>query len=331
MPRPRVPPLDRLRHRFWAHSLRAEVARKARAKEAGDSARPDLPWAKLGRLLIDKSTKARQLVPRDWRFQGLHGVAAKGDDPRRVVIRVAEGEMEIGVPSWAKAVTRRKSGRKSGDDHEHDRLPLATGTPQRSGRKFRYAELPLDLIELGELVCPGSSKWEVAPLWAFASEYVPGLEEIRLLISKLMQKLDLIAPTIEEHRPYVSASQYEVLAASTNKDKISRYKRSLLLLSERPDAYSTSLLAALVAESFIIDNDVLLDLHRTAFDHAIRQIFADQLMVGVKDQFESIVVSRILGLGWEMPATWHVSSIEAPLIMMDQWRQISKIWNWVRL
>src|SRR3546814_13223568 len=85
------------------------------------------------------------------------------------------------------------------------------------------------------------------------------------LIAYLKHRLRLCSPSLDEYRPYVPAQKFEERSRLTLQQQIDRYAASLAPLASQPSADSLSLLSALVAESFITDHDVLLDLHRDYF------------------------------------------------------------------
>jgi hypothetical protein len=321
MARPQETRLDRLRRRLWAHALRADVERN-RGQQVS--------WALLGRLLVEASTEAGPLVPKGWRFQGIQGVAHRGDDPHRVVMRIPADQTTIRVPSSVSLVRRRKSGRKAPDELELSNESGRGESARSDDEKITYVELPLDLVELGEKVCPGSSFWDYAPLWTIARNTLPRLEDLRVMITRLMSLLDVAAPSTEEYRPYLQAAKYQELASLPTGVRIERYRESLKLISQNPGACSISLLAILVAESFIANNEDLFELHRTAFAESVGHLFADPTLAEFNSEFDELVTLPIARATWELPVTWHVSSLCAPVIRMDEWRRITGTINWVR-
>ena len=96
------------------------------------------------------------------------------------------------------------------------------------------------------------------------------------------------------------------------------------LVIERDNADAFSLLAALVAETFITDQDELHRLHQDAFYEASNRLLNDPLMVDIRSDFERLVVIPILCGEWALPASFHVSSISAPFITQAEFDEIHR-------
>lgn len=269
-------------------------------------------WNELGRKLLSVSSHPEYA---GLRFQALHGVISNGNDPRRIIRRIPLNELEESVPEGSCVVGRRASGRTSADE----------------GQAISYLEIPVDLVECGEKICPGSANWETAYLWRMAMPQLPRLEELRVSISRLKRRLGLYTPSLGEYQPYISPLEFSELEKLSHSRVKARYRDSLKPLIMAKSADAMSLLAALVAESFIIDHELLINLHRDAFSQAVRHLLADTHMADIEKDFQELITARVLMMSWEQPATYHVSSINSPFISMDCWKEITGIQDWVSI
>ena len=225
------------------------------------------------------------------RFQALHGVISDGNDPRLIVRRIPLDELRGPVPEGCCVVKRRPSGRASADE--------------------------------------GSANWETAYLWRLAMPQLPRLEELRLSISRLKHRLGVCTPSLDEYQSHISHQDFSKLAKLSHSRVTARYRDSLEPLIVAKSADAMSLLAALVAECFITDHELLMNLHRDAFSQAVRHLLADTHMADIEKEFQELIASRVLMMSWEQPTTYHVSSINSPFISMDRWKEITGIQDWV--
>lgn len=62
-----------------------------------------------------------------------------------------------------------------------------------------------------------------------------------------------------------------------------------------------SLLVALVAESFITDQELMLNIHQDAFNMASENLLANKHFEDIKQDFYKMVTATILTLNWQMP------------------------------
>ena len=304
MVRPKDEPLIRLSRRIWIRALRRDVDKWA--TEQGASG--DIPWAELGRQLLRVSQYPLYV---DLLFKGILGVVNDGNDPRRIVRRIDVDDTDGTVPEGLSVVARQPSGPASDD-----------------AKPTRYIEFPVDLVECGKDLCPGSEEWEIAYLWRVAMPQLPRLEQLRMVISRLITRLGMHTPSFDEYRPYLSTEEFSELEELSEAEAESRYRQSLepFIAAKSPDAMS--LLAALVAESFITDQELMMDIHRDAFKQASERLLADEYFKDVEEDFTNMVTARILIMNWQMPAAYHVSSINSPFITMDRWKEITGIEDW---
>lgn len=304
--RPKEDPLVRLSRKVWIRAFRTSVAEGAsRDGNFGPGS-----WNELGRQLLSVSSHPDYA---GLRFQALHGVVSDGNDPRRIIRRIPLDELKGPVPKGSCVVKRRPSGRDSADED----------------RAKSYLEIPVDLVECGEQICPGSADWETAYLWRLAMPQLPRLEELRVSISRLKRRLGLCTPSLSEYKSHVSPPEFSKLAKLSDSRGTAQYRDSLEPLIVAKSADAMSLLAALVAECFITDQELLLNLHREAFFQSVRHLLADTHMADIEKEFQELVAARVLITSWEQPTTYHVSSINSPFISLDRWREITGIQDWI--
>lgn len=292
-------PIERFRRKVWIRRLRIEMHQALIAR--GD-ARGITTWAKLQRKLLEPY--GEEVIV--GRLQAILGVVHRGNDPRRLIRRIKEEELAGRVPVGANQVRRKASGPKA-PDHERE--------------KNKYFEIPVDLVDAGEKLLPESADWESAYLWTLAYPVLPRLEELRATIAVLKRRMNLLSPSLDQYRAHVSDKSFEALELLSHHERVARYAESLAPLANSPTATSLSLLAALVAESFITDQEVLLDLHRDAFNQGVNNLLADPLMADIAQEFRDWIAITILTTAWEFPAIYHVSSLTEPFVDLDEWEK----------
>ncbi len=305
MVRPKHEPLIRLSRRIWIRALIRDVDK--RAMEHCSSA--DISWAELGRRLLRVSQYPLYV---DLLFKGILGVVNEGNNPRRIVRRIDVDDTDGSVPEGLSVVMRQPSGPAAND-----------------ARPTRYIELPVDLVECGKDLCPGSEQWETAYLWRVAEPRLPSLEELRMVISRLTIRLGMHTPSFDEYRPYLSIEEFSELEELPEAEVESRYRHSLEPFIAAQSADAMSLLAALVAESFMTDQELMMNIHRDAFKQASELLLADKYFKDVEEDFSNLVTARILVMNWQMPAACHISSINSPFITMNRWKEITGIDDWI--
>ena len=262
-------------------------------------------WAKLQRKLLEDYCDAAV----QGRIQGILGVVNRGTNPRSLVRRIEAKELDFVLPETTALVLRAKSGRRGNK----------TGTKE----KEEYLEIPTDLVEAGECLCPGSSYWEDAYLWRLTAPVLPSLDEIRVAISFLKHRLGLCSPSQEEHSQHLTPLGVAKLSMLSEFEMEDRYAVALVPIAQMASADALSLLAALLAESFITNQKALLELHREAFHQSVEILLDEPLMADIADEFRSWVTDGILDTAWEQPTEQHISSLSAPLISIDDWEAIS--------
>jgi len=228
MVRPKDEPLIRLSRRIWIRALRTGVDGIAAESIASE----EKTWNTLGRQLLHFSAYPQYA---DLRFKGLRGVVDDGNDPRRMVRRIDVLDTDGITPNDAGVVIRRPTRRASSDQD----------------RTKSYLEFPVDLVECGKNLCPGSEQWESAYLWRLSMPELPRLEELRMVISRLTTRLEMHTPSLDEYRPFLPAAEFSQLEQLTDIQIESRYRQSLEPFIRAKSADAMSLLAALVAESLL--------------------------------------------------------------------------------
>ena len=294
-----VYPIERLRWQVWIRRLRIEMHRDLLVQ--GD-ARGITTWAKMQRKLLSQYDQDATIG----RLQGILGVVHRGNDPRRLMRRIREDDLKERAPEGATEVHRWPSGPKA-PDHEK--------------KKHRYFEIRTDLVAAGEKLCPGSADWENAYLWTLAYPVLPRLEELRATIAVLKRRMNLLSPSLDEYQYHMSRKKFEAHEHLSDHERVALYAASLAPLVNSPTANSLSLLAALVAESFIADQEVLLNLHRDAFKQGVDNLLADLLMEDIVQEFMNWIAATILATAWELPAIYHVSSLTEPFVDLDAWEK----------
>jgi hypothetical protein len=309
--RPQVPDLERLCYRVWVRMLRIhpEVRRRC---DAGADVPARGAWARLVPLLfpdLDFDGMERG------HLQGLMGIVREGNDPRRLIRRfeysmlTPEALQSLEKLPGLKFVERRRSGyssRRPGDQ------PIA------------YVEVPLDLVARGEIIAPGSSDWLYAPFWDLGKPTLPRLEDIRAGLLQLKHRLGLCNPSPAELSPFLEIEETARLAAQTLEEQKTAYRESILPLAREPTPDSISLLAGLVAETFTTDQGVLHAIHCDAFALAMERLLQPPILRAVARDFEMLVGARILLGSWELPAFFHVPSLDAPFRTLKEMEQLTQ-------
>ncbi len=312
MARPKDSPLQRLSRRVWIRALRTSFDEKLAEPIESD----ENNWTEFSQQLLAFSDHPKYAA---FRFQGLLGVVNEGNDPRLIIRRIPELETDGIVPDGISIVNRLPPGPTNKDPKADAEQPIS------------YLEFPVDLVECGEKMCPESGHWEVAYLWRLAMPQLPRLEELRMHISRLKTRLGIYSPSIDEYRSYLSTEQFSEREYLSEAQNESRYRQSLEPLIAAKSANAMSLLAALVAESFMTDQEHMLNIHRDAFNMASKDLLANEHFEDIKQDFYKMVTARILTMGWQMPMAYHVSSINSPFITIDSWKKITGIDNWTSI
>lgn len=290
------PLLDRLRNKVWSRALRVQ------ALELG---RPDAAsWSRLARSLMATVSPEAAIG----RVQGLMGVVRHGNDPRRAVRRIDVEELPYELPSSVNVSQRVAGSRHLQDD------PSAKS----------YLEIEVDLVEAGEKLVPGSAAWMTAPFWWLADQELPALEDVRRLITVLKQDLGLVTARTPAANRIGTTAQSPIL---TQRALALRYEESLQLITKNPSASAMSLMAALLIESFLDDQDLLHDMHLAAFRQMVEALLSPSLFGDIRGQFEEMVTSRFLMRPWQ-PPTEHRSSLYAPFLTEAQWHERTGIFGW---
>lgn len=306
--RPAITDLDRLRHRFWIRALLRQSI-----DPIGDDG-VEL-WTPLAGAIFPELQCLKK-----HNLQALSFVRDAGIDPATVIRRIEKFDLEcdpdptvlaacLAMPD-AKWVTRRPSGR------------LAAGEDTKLVTE--YLEIKTNLVELGELIAPGSSDWETAGFWRLAQPRPPQLDTLREAIFELKGRLGLCAPNREQRYSHLSRDALNDLNEADFANHAAIYRSSLTPIVESGKADAISLLAALVAETFITDQAVLHAIHRDAFDEACNILLKDPLMMDINSDFKRLVAMPILCGSWEMPVHFHVSSLNAPFMSCSDFEELQR-------
>lgn len=275
-------------------------------------------WASLERALLMQHGTARTCMKVMGRPQTLIGVAQNGIDPRGMRrVPVAElGRNVLETIALASAV--------DGTLHTAARLPsgpVGKGDPAKAPKD--YIEFEVDLVECGEQLCPGSSEWAKDHLlWTLASPFLPPLDAIREELARLKWSLRMCTPSPQQRQALTDETELSPEAAA------SRYSASLDPLSQRVDVRVLSLLAGLIAESHMVDDETLLSIHKEHFLKAVDLLLEHKWMEDLRRPFERLVRNRFLLCSWESPALQHRGSIHAPYIALAEWERRTGISGW---
>lgn len=241
-------------------------------------------------------------------LQALMGVVRNGTDPERVVRRFRVSELTpaalaaVETLPGVQQVQRRISG---------PAMDRADAGP------VVYLEAPLNLVGRGEAIAPGSADWFFAPLWALAGPTLPRLEDLRLGLLHLKQRLGLCNPTSAELAPYLDRDEQAQLAALSLDELKGKYLASLMPLVNDGSSDALSLLAGLVAETFTTDQSDLHEVHCDVFSLALDRLLSPPFSAAVAKDFKTLVGARILLGSWELPFAFHVSSLSAPFMRTE--------------
>ena len=310
--RPPTPAVDRLKHCTWIRQLRTHQAIRDICDSGGDLPARGL-WSSLASALF--SDLPVEAMKRG-NLQAVTGIVQAGTDPTRLVRRVDPVELDgpaleaIAAQPGAKRVDRCRSGTPKGSKGASPRETVT------------YQQITLDLVAQGERLAPGSADWMSAGFWALAGPALPRLEDLRQGLSALKQRLGLCTPHLEEMLPHLLSIDQVQRARRTEDEWKAAYWGSLVPIANQVGPDSLSLLAGLVAETFMTDQSTLHNLHRRAFAVAMEQLLAQPLMAELAPAFRALVGHRILVGSWELPATFHVSSLTAPFMSTQSFERM---------
>lgn len=233
------------------------------------------------------------------RLQSLMRVVRDGNDPRRAVRRIDVKELPYEV-SDSENVSRRVPGSRDPEDNPDAKT---------------YQSIVVDLVKAGEIVVPGSAAWMTSPLWWLAGPDLPALEDVRGLITDLKAELGLRTARTPKAARLGTTVRPSIL---TQRELAHRYEASLDLITKDPSASGIGLMAALLIESFLDDQDLLQDIHLAAFHRMVEALLSPPHFEDIREQFEEIVTSRFLTRAWPLPAE-HRSSLYVPFMTEARW------------
>lgn len=263
--------IERLANKTWARALRMMVF---------DPLNPNTQihrnnWTSIARLLLKNDED-------EDRFQGLYNVVDKGCDPRKILRRVRiQSDQDIAT-SKGKVVKRKISG-------------AAEKGGKRNTEIFRYDQVSINLVTLGEELAPGSSRWKESMLWRLVeAPYLPSLEDIRRLIRNLLDLHGLCRRK--------SSIVFENLSIADDVSEIAAneilYKKSLEPLCNNQNPDSICLISSLAIESFLIGNDVLFEIHREILCRQFSLFMANPVMNDIAEEFNQKVIDKLVNLIW---------------------------------
>lgn len=250
------------------------------------------------------------------RPQTLVSVAERGTDPRG--IRRVPSEMLTAADMLALASSY------AGDIWSKERLPSGPLAADESRMALEYFEFPVDLVECAEQLHPGSGEWMKDHLiWTLSHPVLPPLDDLREELARLKWSLKLRTPPPLQREAMTGEPAFLPLDQAA-----ARYSESLKALSTQVDARSLSVLAGLIAESHIIGDETLLNIHKEHFQSAVDLLLDHEWMAGLRAPFKRLVASRFIFCSWESPALQHRSSIHAPFIALEDWERQTGVTGW---
>lgn len=303
-------PLVRLQRKTWSRRLRIDHT------QWPQSANEPAGWATLERALLDQNAIAKACREHIERPQTLISVAERGTDPRGV----------RRIPSAVLTPADLEALASSDGNYSwfNERLPTGPLAVDEKRVPLEYLEFPVDLVECAERLYPGSGEWMKCHLiWTLAHPVLPPLDELREEMARLKWSLRLLTPPPLQREAMTDEPAFLPLEQAA-----ARYSASLKVLSTRIDARSLSLLAGLIAESHIIGDETLLNIHKEHFQSAVDLLLDHQWMASLRMPFRRIVTSRFLLCSWESPAFQHRSSIHAPFVALEDWERQTGITGW---
>lgn len=278
--RPSLRPIDRARHRLWAINLLA----MAKTAEAEGRVPPAPLRAKAFRanpLWLERAMRADSmgyLLPSAYRPQSFVGILRNGADPTQCYERVEPHLIE-----------RRDSSTES---HQ---------TPSRRGpMKGRlYDRATFNLVDLGEILLPGSRKVMDADLWSLLQETPRSLYDTHIAVEKLLRQLDL-----------VRVPHAQIKAIESNRLKKLRepmvaggYPTQLKQLHDNHPTFDIdvlSLFANLVHEAYLMGNRELHELHLLAFVSHYKKLASLNIDHQVVNSLSFDIQRKIINQDW-----WH--------------------------
>ena len=285
--------LHRLRRKFWIRALRIQMSQSSNPKISEGA----LSLSSLSALLLDDWDE----LAKSGHEKRIQGVYDNGNDPHKLIRRIP-----VDVPTdtdLQDVISRKRSG------------PSVKGEPRVM---FTYQEVPLNLVERAENLCPGSADWESAPLWWLAGPQLPELISLRESMWGLKHRVGLCNPSLGMLRSYFHPRDYQRIKTSSLEERRQRYSNSLSLLSLAPTAAKMSLLAALVVDSYLVEDMDLLPVHQHHFSIGVDRLLAHEFMADIATEFRELVQSRFMALDWEEPAAYHVPFLDEPFMIIEQ-------------
>lgn len=296
MGRPPTTSLERFRNRFWAYQLFQSILRE---QDAGTFLHPEplhLTWASLERLLMDSSSKG---MSASGRLQALGGVVRRGRDPRRAVRLIPARDWISVGPEVPQRLHRRR----------------------QRGEKIDYFVVPIDLVQRGEELCPGSSAWYDAPLWDLLATPSISPTDIVKITEELLQNEGLFrsglpspsfsSPNAIDMSTYVFREATEIEMPI---DLCDRYIANLGPLTASPTASGFSLLVSLLVESCLVGIDLVFELHSKLVAEAIEGICSKEPLAELAGELSDVVFEGVSAIVDSNLPTIPVMSLAFPIL-----------------
>lgn len=271
--RPQEHPVEKLAHRAWAAMLWDGVV-----------AQGSVPWP-AGWTALENRLLRLQLgeeFPPNPEATSLRSVARCGTNPRRLSWQLETNAVHARLLPGLHPVTRKASGPRAGSE------------PRR--RRSVFA-VPFDAVELGERLLPGSSAWLDAPLWWLASARSPPVELVRECVQWALRSIGVVRVSIHERRSLLGEQAYQEALHGSDEVIYAAHEAMLRGMAHHCSPGWLTLVAGLVWESYLTDQDDMLRIHECLASEAFDRWLAVPALAPLRGVLREKVVIPILCRG----------------------------------
>lgn len=271
--RPQNHPVEKLAHRAWAAMLWDG------AVEHGSVPGPE-GWAALENRLL--RLQLGEEFPSNPEATSLRSVARYGTNPRRLSWQLEANELHARLLPGLHPITRKAPGRRAGSE------------PRRTRSVFA---VPFDAVELGERLLPGSSAWLDAPLWWLAAAHSPPVDLVRECVQWALRTIGVVQVSIHERRSLLGEHAYQEALHASDEVIYAAHEAMLRGMAHQCSPGWLTLVAGLVWESYLTDQDDLLRIHESVASEAFDRWLAVPALASLRDVLREKVVIPILCRG----------------------------------
>lgn len=310
MGRPTLPAAERLRNHYWAQNL------LFLAQEAMNQGRtPPKPYkAKAYRanvLWLERFMRADadgNPLPSAERPQALSKVFRRGADPTKCYQRTSTAE--DGSPPARGKPDHPEAFRSRGPEK---------GVP--------YGREPIDLVELGERLLPGSRDAFGADVWSLLGDKPRNLADTHMAVEDHLDRLGLLRPMYAD---ILRIGELRLASSWPQRNHFERYAYGLSRLTDAStpfDMHVFSLLANLLHESYLMGNPELHTAHLHAFKAYFTRFMARPLSMNFRYFFRMSVQRRIVQEDrWPTysPIAHYPVTTSQPLLMNTEWVDLAR-------